>query len=180
MQIVAHPRIEDYDRIFEIVEKFATEENLYVRQQATFPLLELARRRFAKVDANTRFMSDRLAERIKTLALRMIDENVAYPAVLERIAHVMVYIQDLDHDMALKTVKQLFTIDQSEAASDISWIMIYFAFYRENQFKQLDPFRSDTMRSLLKDKLANGSGPFRAAATNHLKTILDRNEIEFD
>jgi hypothetical protein len=125
-------------------------------------------------------MSDRLADRIKTLALRMIDENIEYPTVLEWVAHVMVLIQDLDHDTALRTVKQLLTIDQSEAANDISWIMIYFAFYRQNQFKQLDPFIPDDMRSLLKDRLANGSGRFRAAATNHLKTILDRNEIGFD
>jgi hypothetical protein len=180
MQIVAHPRIEDYERIFEIVEKFAAEENLYVRQQATVPLLELARRRFAKVDANTRFMSDQLAERIKTLALRMIDENIAYPAVLERIAHVMVYIQDLDHDTALRTVKQLLSFDESEATSDISWIMICFAFYRENKFKQLDPFKPDDFRSLLRDKLTNGNGHFRATAADHFKVIMGRNEIEFD
>jgi hypothetical protein len=180
MQIVAHPRIEEYDRVFEILEKFATEENLYVRQQATVPLLELAKRRFAKVDANTRFMSDQLADHIKALTLRMIDENVAYPAVLERIAHVMVYVQDLDHETALRTIKQLLTIDRSEATSDISWMMIYFAFYRENQFKQLDPFKPEDFRSLLKDKLTNGSGHFRATAADHFKAILSRNEIEFD
>jgi hypothetical protein len=180
MRIIAHPRIEDYDRIFELVEKFATEENLYVRQQATVPLLELARRRFAKVDANTRFMSDQLAEHIKTLALRMVNENAAYPAVLERVAHVMVYIRDLDHDTALKTVKQLLSIDQSEATSSISWILIYFAFYRENQFKQLGSFKPDDFRSLLKDRLANGSEHFRAMAADHFAGILGRNEIEFN
>ena len=62
-------------------------------------------------------MPDQLAERIKALALRMVNENAAYPAVLERVAHVMVYIQDLDHDTALKTVKQLLSIEQSEATS---------------------------------------------------------------
>jgi hypothetical protein len=180
MQIVAHPRIEDYDRIFEIVEKFATEENLYVRQQATVPLLEFARRRFARVDANTRFMSDQLAERIKALALQMIDENVAYPAVLERVAHVMVYVQDLDHDTGLRTIKHFLTIDQSEATSDISWMMIYFAFYREKKFKQLDSFKPHDFRSLLKNKLTNGSDHFRATVAEHFKAILGRNEIEFD
>jgi hypothetical protein len=180
MQIVAHPRIEDYERIFEIVEKFATEENLYVRQQATVPLLEFARRRFAKVDANTRFMSDQFAERIKTLALRMIEENITYPAVLERVAHVMVYVQDLDHDTALRTIKRLLTIDESEATSDISWMMIYFAFYREKKFEQLDPFKPDDFKNLLKDKLTNGTGHFRATAAEHFKAILSRNEIEFD
>jgi hypothetical protein len=180
MKIVTHPRLEDYDRVLEIVETYATEENLYVRLHATVPLIEFARRRLAKVDANTRFMSDHLADRIKALMLRMVDENIGYPAVLEWVAHVMVNIQDLDHDTALRTVKQLLTIDQSEAASDISWMMIYFAFYRENQFKQLSPFKSDDVRSLLKNRLANGSGYFRAAAANHFKVILGRNEIEFD
>ncbi len=180
MQILTHPRIEDYDRVFDIVEKFATEENLYVRLHATVPLIELARRRFAKVDANTRFMSDRLADRIKTLALRMIDENITYPTVLEWAAHVIVCIPDLDHGTALRTIKQLLTIDQSEAASDISWMMIYFAFNRENRFEQLDPFKSDDIRSLLKDRLANGSERLRATTAKHFKEILDRNEIGFD
>jgi hypothetical protein len=180
MQIVTHPRIEDYDRIFEIVEKFATEENLYVRLHATVPLIELARRRFAKVDENTRFMSEQLADRIKALMLRMVDENIAYPAVLEWIAHVMVNIQDLDHDTALTTMKQLLTIDQSEAADDVSWMAIYFALYRETQFKQLDPFKSDDFKDLLMEQLARESGRFRVTAAKHFKTILDRNEITFD
>jgi hypothetical protein len=179
-QVVTHPRIEDYDRIFEIVERLATGENLFVRVNATVPLIELARRRFSKINPNTRFMSDRLAERIKTLALRMVDENIEYPVVLEWVAHVMVFVQDLDHDTALRIVKQLFTINQSEATSDISWMMIYFAFHRENQFKQLEPFRSDEMRSLLKDEVANGSGHFRATAAEHFKAFLARNEIGFD
>jgi hypothetical protein len=59
-------------------------------------------------------------------------------------------------------------------------MMIYFAFYRENQFKQLDPFKSHDFRSLLKDKLTNGNGHFRATAADHFKVILSRNEIEFD
>ena len=179
MQIVAHPRIGKYDRIFEIVEKFATGENLYVRQHANVPLIELARRRFAKIDASTRFMSDQLANRIKTVALRMVDENAEYPAVLEWIARVLLFIQDLDHGTALRIVKQLLTIDQSEAASDIGSIIIYFAFFRENQFKQLEPFKSENIRSVLKDRLANGSGRFRATAAAHFKAILGLNQIDF-
>jgi len=33
---------------------------------------------------------------------------------------------------------------------------------------------------LLKDKLANGNGRFRATAAEHFKVILSRNDIEFD
>jgi hypothetical protein len=180
MQIVAHPCIEEYDRVFELVENFATGENLYVRQQATVPLVELARRRFAKIEKNTRFMSDGLADRIKALGLQMIDENIAYPVVLECVANVMVFIRDLDHDTALRAIKQFLSIYKSEAANDISCMMIYFAFFRENRFRDLGPFKSDDIRNLLADRLENGSPQFRAAAADHFKTILDRNEITFD
>lgn len=180
MQIVTQPRIEDYDRVFELVERFATQENLYLRQQVTVPLVELARRRFARVDGNTRFMSGELANRIGVLALRMIDENMAYPVVLESVAHVMVFVQDLDQDTALKTIGQFLTIDHSEAANDISSMMIYFAFYRENQFKELGPFESKNIRNLLKETLTNGSRQLRATAAGHFKAILDGNEVAFD
>lgn len=179
MQIVMQNRTEDYERILEIVEKFATEDNLYVRQQATFPLLELAKRRLAKVDANTRFMSDQLANRIKTLALRMLDENASYPVVLEALARVLLVISDLDHDRAIRTLERILVIEESEAASDISLMMIYFSFLREKQFKHLDPFKSDGIRNLLKAALANGSRHLRATAANHFKVMLERKEIEF-
>ena len=180
MQIVTHPCIEDFDRVFELVENLATGENLYVRQEATVPLVELARRRFAKIENDTLFMSDGLADRIKALGLQMIDENIAYPVVLEGVANVMVVIRDLDQETAMRTLKQFLSIDHSEAANDISCMMVYFAFFREHQFQDDGPFKSDDIRSVLMDQLANGSPQFRATAAGHFKTILDRNEIAFD
>jgi hypothetical protein len=179
MKMVTHPRIEDYERIVEMVEKLATEENLYVRMHATVPLIELSRRRFATLPSGTRYMSDTLAERVKALVLHMIVENMAYPVVLEWVAHVAVYIQDLDEETALKVVDRLLTIDHSEAANDVASMMIYFALFREHQYKQVAPFQPGAIRELLRDRLANGSGRFRALAARHFKAILDRNEISF-
>jgi hypothetical protein len=79
----------------------------------------------------------------------------------------------------VSTIKQLLTIEESEAANDISFIMIYFAFYRENHFKQFGSFKSDDIRTLLKNRLVNGSGTFRANVADHFKILLYRNEIEF-
>jgi hypothetical protein len=160
MQMVTHPRVQDYQHIFEIVEKFATEENLYVRQHATVPMIELARRRFAKVDANTRFMSDQLANRIKTLALRMVDENIAYPVVLEWVAHVIWYIQDLDHGTALKILKQLLSIDQSEAANDISSMMIYSHSSDKISLSTLTHSTQTTSEICLRTSLQTGADTF--------------------
>lgn len=180
MRLVARPSVGEYERVFETVEKYATGENLYVRVQATFPLLELAKRRFTKTDDGARLMSVQLAERIRALALRMADENVAYPSVLESVAHVLRYIPDLGDSVALKTIKQLLTIERSEGAPHISAITIYFAFFRENQFKHLEPFKSEPIRGVLKERLAGGSGQFRGTAADHFKADLRRNQIEFD
>jgi hypothetical protein len=179
MQIVTYPRLEDYERVFEIVKNSAIEEHLYVRQQATVPLIEFARRRLARTETGARFMSDKLADEIKALALRMIDDNQKYPIVLEWVAHVMSWIRDLDHDTALKAVKQFLVVDESDAADDISWMAIYFSVFGADQFKNLDPFDPRPTQQLLLNHLVNGRGRFRALATNHFKTLLERNEIQF-
>jgi hypothetical protein len=181
MLIVVRPRLEDYERVFEIIERFATGENLYVRHYATFALMELARRRFARTDTGTRYMSDKLAARIKTLGLRMVEENANYPVVLESVANVMLYVLDLDEGTALNAVQQLLRIENSDAADDISSIMIYFALFRENQFKHLDPFDPKRLKDLLLDRLANGSGRFRAFAVSHFKNLLGLiNKVQFE
>jgi hypothetical protein len=180
MQIVTRPCLEDYEKVFEIIEQFAIEENLYVRQYATFALMELARRRFARTEAGAQFMSEELATRTKTLGLRMVEENSMYPVVLESVANVMLFVQDLDHGVALKTVQKLLSIENSEAADDISSIMIYFALFRASQFEHLDPFDSEPMNDLLLDRLANGSERFRASAINHFKNLLNLKRIQFD
>jgi hypothetical protein len=180
MLIVTRPRLQDYERVFEIIERFATEENLYVRQYATFGLMELARRRFARTETGARYMSDELAGRIRTLGLQMVDENADYPVVLESVANVMLYLLDLDQATAIQTVRQLLRIENSDAADDISSIMIYFALFREHQFEHLDPFDAKPLRDLLLDRLINGSGRLRASAMSHFKNLLDLKRVQFD
>jgi len=111
MQIVTQPRLEDYEKVFETIERFAIDENLYVRQYSTFALMELARRRFARTTTGVRFMSDELAARIKALALHMVEDNVKYQVVLEFMAKVMLFVPDLDQGTALNIVKQLLSIE---------------------------------------------------------------------
>jgi len=180
MHIVAHPLVEDYEQVFEIVEEFATGENLYVRLQATVPLMELAKRRLLFVRPGTRFMSDALADRIKGLTLRMLEENREYPVVLEWVAHALLSIRDLDNDTAFKVVEQLLLIDQSDAAPDIAWMAIYFSFFRANQFKNSKPFDPAPMQKLLLERLAKGSGRFRGFAMQHFESFLSNNHLQFD
>ena len=69
-------------------------------------------RRLLNVRPGVRFMSDTLADRIKELAMRMLEENREYPVVLEWVSHVLVSIQDLDHYTALEIVERLL-LDRS-------------------------------------------------------------------
>jgi hypothetical protein len=179
VKMVTQPLLGEYERIFGIVEHFATGENLYVRTHAAVPLIELAKRRLLKVDAHTRFMSDQLSDRIKNLALRMIAENIPYPAVLVWAMHVIVPIRDLDHDTVLQLIKTALPISESEATNDIAWMIVYYSLFREHHFQNLAPFKSDAIRGLLKDQLANGTPSIRAATIQQLKTILDQKEREF-
>jgi hypothetical protein len=180
MQVVTKPRTEDYEMVFEIVERFTTGANLYVRCFAAYPLMELARRRYAKNKAGERFMSDDLATRIKALALRMIEENGDYPVVLESVANVMLFVLDLEEGEAQRTVERLLRIEDSEAANDVSSIMIYFALFRENEFARLGPFDSRGLKDLFLDRLKNGSGWFRASAMDHFKHLLELKRVQFE
>lgn len=179
LKMVTQPLTAEYERIFGIVEHLATGENLYVRTHAAVPLIELAKRRLLKVDAETWFMSDQLSHRIKTLALRLIDENTAHPAVLVWAVHVIVPIRDLDHDTVLQLIKTGLSIGESEATNDIAWMIVYYSLFREHHFPNLAPFKPDAIRDLLKDQLANGTPSIRAATMNQVKIVLDKKEREF-
>src|SRR6267142_752060 len=103
----------------------------------------------------------------------MVQENIAYPAVLEWVAHVLLFIPDLDENTALETLNQLITINESEATSDISSMTIYYAFFRENHTARFGPFKSDKVREFLKDQLSNGGLHFKATAAHHFANLLD-------
>ena len=179
MKMVTQPLLNEYERIFEIVERYVTADNLYVRTHASVPLIELAKRRRRKVDSENWFMSDHLSDRIKKLTLRMIEENVTYPAVLVWAVHVVVPIQDLDSDTALRIIKSVLSIAESEATNDIAWMIVYYSLFREQHFPELGPFKSDAIKDLLKDQLTNGAPSIRAATLQQLKNTLDRNECDF-
>jgi hypothetical protein len=179
MRMVVHPRTEDYDQIFKIVAALATGKNLYVRQQATVPLIELARRRLTKMSDGPRFMSDELAAQVLALVLHMIEENRDFPVILEWIAHVMGWIRDLNDEQAFHVLNRFLVIQASEAANDISWMAIYFSVFRAAHFTDLAPFNPSSIQGLLSNQMAKGAGRFRALAMSHFKALLSRGEIQF-
>lgn len=171
-------QLHDYQWILDIVQSYATDENLYVRQQVTIPLSRLTEARLMSGRDGTPYITDPVvSERIKALALLMVEQNKNYPPVLESVAHMIVPVRDLDHFTALSILTSLEPAEQSEASLDIGWIFIYFAFFRERHFKELAPFDSTAIRERLKDRLRGNR--LRGTVTSHFIELLSRKRIEF-
>ena len=57
----------------------------------------------------SRYTTDQsLSDRIKALALLMVEQNKNYPPVLESVAQMVVAIRDLDHVTALNALTMLW------------------------------------------------------------------------
>jgi hypothetical protein len=82
-----HKKKHVYEELFTMVEQFATDPHLYLRQQATIPLIELAKRRWSPSGQSA--MPKSLGDRIRALTLRMLRDNAGCPPVLEGVASVM-------------------------------------------------------------------------------------------
>ena len=179
-KIVAVPKTEYYESVLGIIEEYATGANLYIRQQAIVPLIELTKRRFAKIGGTgERFMTDSLAKRTKDLAVRLLDENEKYPVLLEWTSHVLVFIRDLDEETAWSVLNRLLPIASSDASDDIAYMAIYFGLFREREFGKLGPFQSERFKEFLSENLRYGVGRFRGTAAMHLKAILEQGQAQF-
>ncbi len=178
-RIVGEHQTELYPEVFGIVEKYASGENLYVRQQSTVPLIELARRRLARQPNEDRFMSPELTTQVRDLAFRMLRENGAYPRVLEWVAHVFVWIRDLDEEQAKEVIETLLRSAPLEAANDISQLMIYFALFRKTHFPELGAFDSRQFSQMLRDHISRGTERIRASTIWLMWKLLEENQVDF-
>lgn len=176
---VMDTQLDDYEWIVNVVESLATDENLYVRQQASIPLTRLTEARMMQGPGGKRYMADQaLSERIKALALLMVEQNKSYPPLLESVAQMIVAVRDLDDATAHNVLTILEPVEHSDASSHIAWMFIYFAFFRERQFKELPPFDPTAIRKLFKERLRNNR--LRGTVTGHFTDLLSRKEIAFD
>lgn len=176
---VMDTQLDDYEWIVNIVESLATDENLYVRQQATIPLTRLTEARITKNQDGNRYITDHsLSERIKAVALLMVEQNKGYPPLLESVAQMIVAVRDLDDVTALSVLTALEPVEHSDAASHVAWVFIYFALFRERNFKELPPFDPTAIRERFKHRLHHNR--LRGTATGHFIDLLSYKRIEFE
>lgn len=114
-----------------------SEPDLYVRQQALVPFIELSH------PGRRRLLSRQLNDSIKATAfeiLRIMNEQIksknANPISLnEHLVHVFSYIRDVSTDEA----KEILAFFEDNKISEAHFLFVYFAVYRKEQFKEI-PF----------------------------------------
>ena len=159
------------------------EPDYYVRFQAIFSLAELAHP-WRRKTLNE--FESRMGDKIKTLAFKLVEivendiknSNIKPIAVLENLVPVFKYIKDLDTYEA----KRIVNFFEKYKITDSYSLFIYFAIYREDQYKDIS-FDSEYFKNKLKI-LCNTRNDFKPKiAWEFFKIVEDKNidnKIHFD
>jgi transcriptional regulator with XRE-family HTH domain len=172
-KLIAQGAVED--EVFAHVTALARDENLFVRQWATVPLIELANRKRARTDDT----KDPKPDPIKALALEMLRANQSYPRVLTWVAHLFRRVLDLTPKEALAVLSTLAAHGVGEAHSDTAWLLLHFAEFRATD-TALGAFDSTECKALAVRLSSNGSAELRRSLAFYLwKTVeADRSKYE--
>src|SRR5262249_5142316 len=94
-KIVVYNVIAHFSSMLDILEGYALGPDFYIRSQACVPLCEMAIRRRQKLPDGSRFMAENIAERIKTIAFRMLRDAGTNAALLDDVSNILGRIVDL-------------------------------------------------------------------------------------
>src|ERR1700685_2001032 len=168
---------EHYTGILQILERYATEGNLYIRMQVTFPLAELvSRRRSTKKPDGTPFNWDQdERQRARDLAFRMLRENSEYPRIMEGLLHVFNSLRDVNEVEAEEILQRFLATRQEYVLHNLAALVVFFALFRDSQWPSDLPFDRRKFVEILKEQIVHGDSPIRASTAWHLwKTVQDK------
>lgn len=169
--IVAANKRDLYQHTFEIVERYALSPNLYIRQQATIPLIEFAKRRF------TDLIDFSLSDGIRSLTLRMAREDASYPAILEGVANVVARMPDLTPSEAEEVLRIFLDKPSREAPQLLSFLLISYAVFRQREIR-FGTFDANNFASLLLNQVVHGSPAIRSSILWRIHGILGEQPAE--
>ena len=175
-EIVKASKAELYEEVFAAVEQYALGANLYVRRQATVPLIELAKHRYSPLAQAT--MQSSLRDRIRALTLRMVRENAGYPPILEGVGSVLACTPDWSPAEAEESLTILLNKPTDEAARLLSHLLILYGVYRERKSARLGAFDGTRLNKLLRQQLVEGTPAIRSSILWRMSQILDKQPDE--
>jgi hypothetical protein len=161
-KIVVHNLIEHYPSMLDILERYASGADFYIRSQACVPLSEMAVRRRQRLPGGSRFMPESIAARIKAIALRMLRSAGTNPAMLDDVSNVLGWIADLSEDEADEVVERLAAVGD-HGVHNRCGILLYYALLREDKLPDLPRFDPARFKSRLEQDLIKGESRFRTS-----------------
>ncbi|MEO6543663.1 MAG: hypothetical protein ABIP05_06410, partial [Nitrospiraceae bacterium] len=173
-RVIVQNKPELYQELIGTLDRYLSEENLYIRTQALIPLSKLtARIRATKNQDGTPFeWSQSERERVRNLAFRTLTQNAQYARVLQILFHVFENMRGLTESEA-KTVLSAFIATQADyILHDVAVLVIYFALFREHDFKEDPPFVALDFVELLKQQISFGKPSMRSSLAWHFWNCL--------
>ena len=179
--LIARNDPQHYTRILQILERYAKEENLYIRMQVTFPLAELvSRRRGTKKPDGTPFEWDQdERQRARDLAFRMLRENSSYPRVMEGLLHVFNSLRDVSEAEAEEILQRFLATRQDDVLHNLAALVVFFALFRDTHWHDDPPFDRRKFVEILKGQIIGGDGSIRAAIAWHLWKIVQEKHLPY-
>ncbi len=162
---------EYFAKALPLLRSLSEDENYYVRVQATYPLVEFMRNRDTYVvigDKKERFVDESTSTEVSDIAFSMLHnkQNQSLPAVLKGLAHVFSYYKHMNHHQALEVINTLLFSDFEIVIRDASSLLLYFAEFRKNSFKEwpwgkLPEFDDTQLKNCILQQIKSGKENIR-------------------
>jgi hypothetical protein len=179
--LIVQNKPELYISIIEILERYAAEQNLYIRAQLTFPLTELVvRRRATKNQDGSPFTWDPQQRlRVRELAFKLLRENAGYPRVLVALLHVFSRLRDVNETEGEEILSTFLATKKDYVLHDLAALVVYFALFRSKDWKNDPPFDPGKFVAILKEQIVNGDKSIRASTAWHLWKVLQEKQLPY-
>jgi hypothetical protein len=147
-----------YAEVLDVLEEYARDEDGSLRASVPIPLTELAARLRCRNEDGTAFMSEEIVDRVRGLAFGLLD--AAAGELATRLSWVFFYIRDVSEAQARQIVATLVRAMHRDLGR-IAALIIYYAIYRERQYRELARFDATWFKNFLRDTLREGHSDLR-------------------
>lgn len=182
MRLICQNKPDYYAEIIEILDRYISEPNLYIRTQATYPLLELIVRRRATRNQDGSPFNWNPSERARVveMAFRMLHENAAYPRVLESVLHIFGRFRDLKSDQVAQVLEIFLRPKADYIDHDLAALVVYYAFFRKQQYADLGDFDDERFKTLLGEQVTSGTSAMRSSLAWQFWKVMEENALPYE
>jgi hypothetical protein len=181
-RIITQNKPEYYTEILAIITRYISEDNLYIRIQATYPLMEFVVRKKAVRNQDESAFDWKKEERelVRKIPLQMLRDNAQYPRVLETLLHIFDRFRDLNEQEAEEVLRALIATEQDDVLHDLAALIPYFALFRKNDFPTEGSFNPGAFIEILKSQIVSGRPAMKSSLTWHFWKMLEQNTLPYE